>query len=286
MFRQTLSGAAWNWFDDLDPKSGDTFEELSQKFLEEFLQQKRYAKDPTEIHGIKRRFTEGLQAFMNRFKPKSSHIKDVPPVLRISAFMHGHRNPELANKLNDKILKTMDEMFERVRAFIRGEVMAGSAVVARAPQWDKGNVHTGWSRGQERIKGRRGPRESGGSRKRPYNVEGPRFTEETVFSAIPRNNTDAPIILEGKIEGFRVRRIYVDGGSSSEIMYEQCFKIFGANTKSTLRKSSAPLVGFSGEIYHRLGLIDLKVTMGELGKDKTVLLEFAIVKCRSPYNAS
>ncbi|GJV06237.1 reverse transcriptase domain-containing protein [Tanacetum coccineum] len=246
MFRQTLSGAARNWFDDLDPKSGDTFEELSQKFLEEFLQQKRYAKDPTEIHGIKRRFTEGLQAFMNLFKPKSSHIEDVPPVLRISAFMHGHRNPELANKLNDKIPKTMDEMFERVRAFIR----------------------------------------SGGSRKRPYNVEGPRFTEETVFSAIPRNNTDAPIILEGKIEGFRVRRIYVDGGSSSEIMYEQCFKSFGANTKSTLRKSSAPLVGFSGEIYHRLGLIDLKVTMGELGKDKTVLLEFAIVKCRSPYNAS
>ncbi|GJX93818.1 hypothetical protein Tco_0348404 [Tanacetum coccineum] len=121
----------------------------------------------------------------------------------------------------------------------------------------------------------------GGSRKRPYNVEGPRFTEETIFLAIPRNNTDAPIILEGKIEGFRVRRIYVDGGSSSEIMYEQCFKIFGAKTKSTLRKSSAPLVGFSGEIYHRLGLIDLKVTMGELGKDKTVLLEFAIVKCRS-----
>ncbi|GKF23052.1 hypothetical protein Tco_0075374 [Tanacetum coccineum] len=29
MFRQTLSGAAQNWFDDLDPKSVDSFEELS-----------------------------------------------------------------------------------------------------------------------------------------------------------------------------------------------------------------------------------------------------------------
>ncbi|GKD22984.1 hypothetical protein Tco_1224687 [Tanacetum coccineum] len=46
-------------------------------------------------------------------------------------------------------------------------------------------------------------------------------------------------------------------GSSSEIMYEHCFKSFSANTKSRLRKSSAPLVGFSGEIYHPLGLIDL-----------------------------
>ncbi|GJW68415.1 reverse transcriptase domain-containing protein [Tanacetum coccineum] len=125
MFRQTLGGATRNWFDDLNPKSVDSFEELIQKFLEEFLQQKRYAKDPTEIHGIKRRQNKGLQAFMDRFKSESSHIKEVPSVLRIFAFMHGHGHPELAKKLNDKIPKTVDEIFERVRAFIRGEVAVG-----------------------------------------------------------------------------------------------------------------------------------------------------------------
>nr|GFB43421.1 hypothetical protein [Tanacetum cinerariifolium] len=45
MFRQTLGGVARNWFDDLDPKSMDSFEELIQKFLEEFSQQKRTSKD-------------------------------------------------------------------------------------------------------------------------------------------------------------------------------------------------------------------------------------------------
>ncbi|GJY34104.1 hypothetical protein Tco_0418573 [Tanacetum coccineum] len=99
---------------------------LSQKFLEEFSQQKRYAKDPTEIHDIKRRQNESLQAFMDKFKSKSSQIKGVPPVLRISAFMHGHNYPKLAKKLNDKIHKTVDEMFERIRAFIQGEMAAGS----------------------------------------------------------------------------------------------------------------------------------------------------------------
>ncbi|GKE96839.1 reverse transcriptase domain-containing protein, partial [Tanacetum coccineum] len=133
MFRQTLGGAAQNWFDDLDPKSVDSFEELSQKFLEEFSQQKRYSKDPTEIHSIKRRQNEGLQAFMDRFKSESSHIKGVPPVLRISAFMHGHGHLELAKKLNDKIPKTVDEMSERVKAFIRGEVVAGSAEIVTPP---------------------------------------------------------------------------------------------------------------------------------------------------------
>ncbi|GJX96778.1 reverse transcriptase domain-containing protein [Tanacetum coccineum] len=93
MFCQTLGGAARNCFDNMDPKSVDSFEELRQKFLEEFSQQKRYAKDTTEIHGIKRRHNKGLQAFIDRFKSESSNINGVPLVLRISAFMHGHGHP-------------------------------------------------------------------------------------------------------------------------------------------------------------------------------------------------
>ncbi|GKD04278.1 reverse transcriptase domain-containing protein, partial [Tanacetum coccineum] len=121
---RTLSGSTRNWFDSIDPKSVDGFEELSSKFLEEFSQQKRYDKDPTEIHGIKRKPNKGLQAFMDHFKAKSTHIKGVPLVLRISALMHGHGHPELSKKLNDKIPKTVDEMWERVRAFIKGEAAA------------------------------------------------------------------------------------------------------------------------------------------------------------------
>ncbi|GJX40688.1 reverse transcriptase domain-containing protein [Tanacetum coccineum] len=160
MFHQTLGGAAQKWFDDLDPKTVDSFEELSQKFLEEFSQQKRYVNDLTEIHDIKRRQNEGLQAFMDWFKYESSHIKGVPLVLRISAFMHGHGHSELAKKLNDKIPKTIDEIFKRVRAFIKGEVMAGSGEMVRPSQWDKGDVCPAWSRGPKKARNRGGPRET------------------------------------------------------------------------------------------------------------------------------
>nr|GEU75207.1 reverse transcriptase domain-containing protein [Tanacetum cinerariifolium] len=62
MFRQTLCGSARNWFDSLDPKSVDGFEELSNKFLEEFSQQKdmtniqqRYmASNENQMKGCKR----------------------------------------------------------------------------------------------------------------------------------------------------------------------------------------------------------------------------------------
>ncbi|GKA51610.1 hypothetical protein Tco_0744806 [Tanacetum coccineum] len=53
MFLQTLGGATRNWFDDLDPKSVDSFEELSQKFLEEFSQQKDMLKTPQKFTASK-----------------------------------------------------------------------------------------------------------------------------------------------------------------------------------------------------------------------------------------
>nr|GEU56885.1 reverse transcriptase domain-containing protein [Tanacetum cinerariifolium] len=96
----------------------------------------------SDNEALARRQNKGLQAFMDRFKSESSHIKEVPPFLHISAFMHGHGHPKLAKKLNDKIPKTVDEMFERVRAFIRGEVVAGSAEMVHPSQGDKGGHNT------------------------------------------------------------------------------------------------------------------------------------------------
>ncbi|GKE20345.1 reverse transcriptase domain-containing protein [Tanacetum coccineum] len=95
---------------------------------------------------------------------------------------------------------------------------------------------------------------------------------------------DSPIILEALIEGFQVRRIYVDGGISFEVMYEHCFRNLRTETKAKLKEPRTPLVGFSGKVSYPIGTIDLNVTMGELGKLRTVMMEFAIVKIYSPYN--
>ncbi|GKC17954.1 reverse transcriptase domain-containing protein, partial [Tanacetum coccineum] len=125
----------------------------------------------------------------------------------------------------------------------------------------------------------------GGNCKRPFEEGRSGLTDELTFSAIPRNQlTDEPIVLEGIIEGNQVRRILVDGGSSSEIMYEHCFRDLDVNIRSKLRRCRAQMVGFSGETYHPLGVTHLRVTMGRERRSKTVLIEFAIIKCRSSYN--
>ncbi|GJZ20180.1 hypothetical protein Tco_0556770 [Tanacetum coccineum] len=57
-------------------------------------------------------FTSWITTIL-RLEAVCSHIKGVPSVLRISMFMHGHGHPKLAKKMNDKVPKIVDEIFER-----------------------------------------------------------------------------------------------------------------------------------------------------------------------------
>ncbi|GJR41503.1 hypothetical protein Tco_1217187 [Tanacetum coccineum] len=57
-------------------------------------------------------------------KSGASGVKDI----RVHAY-----HPELAKKLNDKIPKTVNEMWERVSAFIRGETTADTTKVIKSP---------------------------------------------------------------------------------------------------------------------------------------------------------
>nr|GEU55699.1 reverse transcriptase domain-containing protein [Tanacetum cinerariifolium] len=68
MFNSTLIGAARVWFDELPPESIDGYKDLRVAFLASFMQQKKYVKDPVEIHNIKQRDGETIEDFMERFK--------------------------------------------------------------------------------------------------------------------------------------------------------------------------------------------------------------------------
>nr|GEU59888.1 reverse transcriptase domain-containing protein [Tanacetum cinerariifolium] len=70
MFNSTLIGAVRVWFDELPPESIDGYKGLKAAFLSYFMQQKKYVKDPVEIHNIKHRDRETIKEFMERkFKP-------------------------------------------------------------------------------------------------------------------------------------------------------------------------------------------------------------------------
>ncbi|GKF43587.1 hypothetical protein Tco_0130139, partial [Tanacetum coccineum] len=95
-------------------------------FLAYFMHQKKYVKDPVEIHNIKQMNGETIEDFMERFKVETGRMKGAPECMWISGFMHGVNNPELTKRLNKHVLKTMEEMMTITNAFIREEAAAAS----------------------------------------------------------------------------------------------------------------------------------------------------------------
>ncbi|GJV16918.1 reverse transcriptase domain-containing protein [Tanacetum coccineum] len=118
MFNSTLIGAARVWFDELPPESIDGYNGLKAAFLAYFMQQKKYVKDPVEIHNIKQRDGETIEDFIERFKVETGLMKGAPECMRIFGFMHGVNNPELTKHLNEHVPKTMEEMMTITTAFI------------------------------------------------------------------------------------------------------------------------------------------------------------------------
>ncbi|GKD17718.1 hypothetical protein Tco_1206876, partial [Tanacetum coccineum] len=79
------------------------------------------------------------------------------------------------------------------------------------------------------------------------------------FSAISSEDvSEEPLIVEAEVEGYLVRRVYVDKGLSIEVMFEHCFKNLNPRIKARLRETQTDLVGFAREISKPLGKIELE----------------------------
>nr|GEX08487.1 reverse transcriptase domain-containing protein [Tanacetum cinerariifolium] len=79
---------------------------------------------------------EPTEAFMERFKVESTHVSGASKCTRISRFMHGITNPDLIKKINDNILKSVDEMMSVTTTFLRGEVAAANQSKKKVlPAW-------------------------------------------------------------------------------------------------------------------------------------------------------
>nr|GEW34697.1 reverse transcriptase domain-containing protein [Tanacetum cinerariifolium] len=138
-------------------------------------------------------------------------------------------DPKSVDNFKELNKNFLEEFLKQKRAFIRGEMVAGSAEMVRPSQGDKGGTVA--------------------SRKLARLVKDIRQTNKRNGSQ-ERNNV-------------KVINMIREEGSHKRPFEEGRF--FGRNISS-------------------LRVIYLRVTMGKEGRSKTVLMEFAIIKCCSPYN--
>nr|GFA83830.1 reverse transcriptase domain-containing protein [Tanacetum cinerariifolium] len=109
--------------------------------------------------------------------------------------------------------------------------------------------------------------------------------KEITFPPLTNSNgTEGPLVIEAEVGGHTIHRVYIDGGSSLEILYEQCFNRLRPDIKKQMVPATTSLTGFSGETTWPLGQLKLLVTIGDATHSTKAWMNFMIVKSLSPYN--
>ncbi|GKE55840.1 hypothetical protein Tco_1495025 [Tanacetum coccineum] len=81
------------------------------------------------------------------------------------------------------------------------------------------------------------------------------------FPPIPVDDvSDEPLILEAEVEGYLVRRVFVDQGATVQVMFEHCFDNLSPSIKALLTQTQTDLVRFSKEQLMLIGKIKLEVS--------------------------
>ncbi|GAV73726.1 hypothetical protein CFOL_v3_17209, partial [Cephalotus follicularis] len=93
-----------------------------------------------------------------------------------------------------------------------------------------------------------------------------------------------PVVVTLLVELFTMKRILIDSGSSTDILYKHVFDHLRIPTDQ-LKLVKTLLVGFAGEMVHPLGSIDMFVVAGTAPRQTQVQMTFLVVDTPSPYNA-
>ncbi|GJZ63425.1 reverse transcriptase domain-containing protein [Tanacetum coccineum] len=107
---------------------------------------------------------------------------------------------------------------------------------------------------------------------------------EITFLPLLNVGSADPVIIKVCISRRQVNRVYLDGGSSCEVIYEHCFLKLIPLIRSLRVDSNTLLVSFSGEQSWPLGEIPLEIKIGDGSFAITKTLTFIIVKSDSPHN--
>ncbi|GKB84351.1 hypothetical protein Tco_0956623 [Tanacetum coccineum] len=107
-----------------------------------------------------------------------------------------------------------------------------------------------------------------------------------LVKGIKKERTKAPDTQrgEGKKDNGTVNRVYMDIGSSCEVIYEHCFLKLKPSIKASKVDSKVPLVGFSREHSLPIREVLLEITIGDAPFSRTETLNFVIVRFNSPHN--
>ncbi|GKB96493.1 hypothetical protein Tco_0982630, partial [Tanacetum coccineum] len=79
-----------------------------------------------------------------------------------------------------------------------------------------------------------------------------------------------------EVEGYLVRRVFVDQGAAVQVMFEHCFRNLCPTIQAHLTRTHTELVGFSGEQLLPIRKIELEVMFGSEGLSRRTMMKFTV----------
>ncbi|KAK3037168.1 hypothetical protein RJ639_031055 [Escallonia herrerae] len=99
-----------------------------------------------------------------------------------------------------------------------------------------------------------------------------------------RTPHDDPLVVTLRVGNFDMKRILVDNGSSTEVLFYEAFQKMNI-PPDCLLKIDTPLYGFTNHPVVCEGIIALPVTVGAPPTQAKLMLDFVVVRIPSAYNA-
>ncbi|XP_076949824.1 uncharacterized protein LOC143622615 [Bidens hawaiensis] len=93
-----------------------------------------------------------------------------------------------------------------------------------------------------------------------------------------------PLIITSLLGHYRSQYVFFDIGSTSDIVYEQCFEQLDEDNKERLKPIHAPVSGFGGEVMHPRGVISFPVTLSDGIHSRTEEVEFLVLPATSKHD--
>ncbi|GKC67514.1 hypothetical protein Tco_1100112 [Tanacetum coccineum] len=110
------------------------------------------------------------------------------------------------------------------------------------------------------------------------------FSPETIISFPSlgeEDGTEGPMVIEAEIGRHSVHQMYVDGGESSEVLYEHCFVRLQPKIRSQMIPATTSLIGFSGETIWPIGQISLLARIGDEEHSTSAWMNFMVISTRN-----